>query len=86
MLPAGVPKDESMAVRRRTPRRLGARAFAAVALGAALVAGCGTPAVVKPVSAPLSGLGRDVQAARNAAAQTSAQAQADAAATGATMP
>ena len=48
---------------------------------ALLVAGCGTPAVVKPAPGPLSGLANDVQAARNAAAQTQAQA-----ATGATLP
>jgi hypothetical protein len=59
---------------------------AAAALAALLLAGCGTPAVIKPTSTPLPGLSHDIQAARNAAAQTQAQAQADAAATGATAP
>jgi hypothetical protein len=55
-------------------------------LAALALAGCGTPAVIKPASAPLPGLSRDIQAAQNAVAQTQAQAQSDAAATGATAP
>ena len=57
---------------------------AAATLAALLLAACGTPAVIKPAAAPLPGLSRDIQAARNAVAQT--QARADAAATGATVP
>ena len=84
MTPSRLPKYELMHVQRPThrPRRLGALALAAAL--AATLAGCGTPAVVKPVATPLPGLGRDVQAARNAVAQTDAQAQSDAA-TGATQ-
>lgn len=59
---------------------------AAAALAALLLAGCGTPAVIKPTSTALPGLTHDIQAARNAATQMQAQAQADAAATGATAP
>ena len=65
-------------------RSIGPAALAlTLALAGLLAAGCGTPAVVKPVAAPLSGLSNDVQAARNAVAQSQAQAQA---ATGATLP
>jgi hypothetical protein len=64
------------------PGALGAGLLALAALAAA---GCGTPAVIKPASAPLPGLARDIQAAHNAVAQTQAQAQGDAA-TGATLP
>ena len=64
------------------PRRLG---FALAALAALAATGCGAPAVLKPAASPLPGLVHDVQAARNAAAQTEAQAQGDAA-TGATLP
>jgi len=59
---------------------------AIVALAAVALAGCGTPAVIKPASAPLPGLSRDIGAAQAAAAQIQAQAQGDAAATGATTP
>jgi hypothetical protein len=63
--------------------RLGAAAIAA--LVAAALAGCGTPAVVKPASTPLPGFQSDIQAAQNAVAQADAQAQSDAT-TGATLP
>ena len=63
-------------------RKLLACAIALAALGAA---GCGTPANVTPAAAPLPGLGRDVQAARNAVTQSQAQAQSEAQ-TGATLP
>lgn len=63
-------------------RRLAATALALAPL---LAAACGTPAVVKPTATPLPGLTRDVQDARNAVAQSDAQAQSDAAA-GATAP
>lgn len=63
-------------------RKLLACALALAGLGAA---GCGTPASVTPAATPLPGLGRDVQAARNAVAQTQAQALSEAQ-TGATLP
>jgi hypothetical protein len=85
MAPDVLPKHEAMHTQRPTHlrRRLGALAIAA--LLAAALAGCGTPAVVKPVSAPLPGFKSDIQAAQNAVAQTQAQAQGDAT-TGATLP
>ena len=46
---------------------------AAVAVG-----GCGTPAVVKPVSTPLPGLARDIHSAQSVVAQAERQAQTDA--------
>jgi hypothetical protein len=63
-----------------------AASAAAATLAALALAGCGTPAVVKPASAPLPGLSRDIGAAQNAVRQTEAQAQGDVAATGATAP
>ena len=85
MAPGCVPKCQLMHAQRPTcrTRRLSALALAA-ALAVAL-AGCGTPAVVKPVSTPLPGFKRDVQAAQNVVAQSEAQAQSDAA-TGAMVP
>ena len=41
-----------------------------VALGAAALGGCGTPAVVKPVATPLPGFQHDIQAAKNAVTQS----------------
>lgn len=55
-------------------------AVAALA-GAVALAGCGTPATVKPSATPLPGFKRDIQAAQNAVAQTEQQASSDAAAT-----
>jgi len=52
---------------------------AAVLAGAVVIAGCGTPAVVKPTSTPLPGLQRDIHAAQNAVAETERQAQSEAA-------
>jgi hypothetical protein len=53
----------------------------AVALaGAAVLAGCGTPATVQPTATPLPGFKRDIQAAHNAVAQTEQQASSAAAA------
>jgi hypothetical protein len=46
----------------------------ALVVGAAALGGCGTPAVVKPAATPLPGLQRDVQAAKNAVAQSQQQA------------
>jgi len=86
MEPARLPKHEVMPAQRRTPHRRCLEAIATAALVAAALAGCGTPAVIKPVSVPLPGLQRDIRAARNAVAVTEAQAQAAAAATGATLP
>jgi hypothetical protein len=67
---------------------MGARAVgtAVATLAVLALAGCGTPAVIKPASAPLPGLSRDIGAAQAAVQQTQAQAQSDAAATGATTP
>lgn len=65
-------------------RAASARALVAVVLAAAagaVLGGCGTPAVVKPVATPLSGLQRDIHAAQNAVAQTQNEAQSDASAT-----
>ena len=55
------------------------RILAGVAVGVsfAAVAGCGTPAVVKPVANPLPGLTRAIQQAKSVIAQTERQAQAD---------
>jgi hypothetical protein len=56
---------------RRAKRRAGAAlAFACVAL-----AGCGTPAVIKPVHDPLPGFKRDIQAAHSAVSAAERQAQ-----------
>jgi hypothetical protein len=54
-------------------------------LAACLLAGCGTPAVVKPVQDPLPGFKRDIQAAQSVAAGSGAEAQ-DLGATGVTTP
>jgi hypothetical protein len=50
-------------------RRPAIGVLAAVA-GAIILAGCGTPATVKPIAAPLPGLGRAVQSAKNVVAQS----------------
>jgi len=50
-------------------------ALAAAALGVVLLAGCGTPAVVKPAATPLPGLARDIRAAQGVVAQSQQQAQ-----------
>jgi len=55
-------------------RRTCAQALLAAAAAAAL-AGCGTPATVKPVTNPLSGFQHDIQAAQNAANRAQQQAQ-----------
>jgi hypothetical protein len=85
MAPDGLPKYVLMHLQRPPHARRRLSALAIAALLVAALAGCGTPAVVKPVSTPLAGFNRDVQAARSAVAQTEAQAQSDAA-TGATQP
>jgi len=71
-------------IRRSRWRRLATTGLALAAAGAVL-AGCGTPAVVKPVQDPLPGFEHDIQAAQNAAAQTGADAQ-DSGVTGVTAP
>jgi anti-sigma-K factor RskA len=85
MAPGGVPTYEVMNAQRPKAQcwRLGAIAVAAAV--ATVLAGCGTPAVVKPGPTPLPGFNSDIQAAQNAVAQTQAQAQGDGA-TGATLP
>lgn len=52
------------------------RCALALAVGAAALGGCGTPAVVKPLASPLPGLQRDIQAARHAVAQSQQQSSA----------
>ncbi len=71
-----------MSVSRTTTRRPFRRLSAvvlALAAGASL-AGCGTPALVKPTQTPLPGLQRDIRAAQNAVSTAERQAQSDAAA------
>jgi uncharacterized lipoprotein YajG len=48
--------------------------------GAALIGGCGTPAVIKPSATPLPGLQRDIRAAQSVVAKTEREAQSDASA------
>jgi hypothetical protein len=74
MLAGSVPKTQSMSL--RLPRSVPRRRFAplALVLGAAVLGGCGTPAVVKPVATPLPGFKRAVQSAQNVVAQSEQQA------------
>jgi hypothetical protein len=58
---------------RRRPRR--ALPLAALALSAVGLAACGTPAMIKPAQNPLPGFSRDINAARNAVAQSQREAQ-----------
>ena len=46
------------------------------ALLTALLAGCGTPAAVKPVATPLPGIKHDIQAAQNVVTQSEQSAAA----------
>jgi uncharacterized lipoprotein YajG len=55
-------------------RRNGTQVLLAAAAAAAL-AGCGTPATVKPVTNPLPGFQHDIQAAQNVSNQAQQQAQ-----------
>ncbi len=57
-------------------------AVAAVVLGAVVIGGCGTPAVVKPVATPLPGFKRAIQSAQNAVAQSQQQAYGSTSVTG----
>jgi len=59
---------------------------AALAIAATALAGCGTPAVIKPGPAPLPGFKRDIQAAQNVVSQSQQQAASYDGATGSTMP
>jgi hypothetical protein len=66
----------SARIRKLPPTRL--RAILLAAMGAGVLAGCGTPPAIKPVATPLPGFQRDIQAANNAVAATERQAQSDA--------
>ena len=70
-MPARRASDERVMNVRRV-LSAGSRPVAALALVlcAAALGGCGTPAVVKPTATPLPGLQRDIQAAKNAVAQS----------------
>jgi len=76
MLARRVPKRQSMSL--RLPGSVPTRRFAALALvlvlGAAVLGGCGTPAVVKPVATPLPGFKRAIQSAQNLVTQSQRQA------------
>jgi len=65
-------------------RRAGACALLAAAAAAAL-AGCGTPATIKPVANPLPGFKHDIQAAQSVSNQAQQQVQ-QYDGTGATLP
>jgi hypothetical protein len=73
MLARHVPKTQAMSLRlpRSVPRRC---ALLALALSTAVLGGCGTPAIVKPVATPLPGFKRAVQSAQNVVAQSEQQA------------
>jgi hypothetical protein len=75
---AGRPRaDEATVITLCRPGRRAAVLAASVGAVVAL-AGCGTPAVIKPSTTPLPGLERDVHAARSAVAGAERQAQRDA--------
>jgi hypothetical protein len=79
MLTGKPPISEAMPMPRTLctrPRPLVALALALA--GAAILGGCGTPAVIKPSATPLPGLKRDIQAALNVVSQTEREAQSDA--------
>jgi hypothetical protein len=67
---------KSAQVRNLLPARLGAVVL--LALGAAALGVCGTPAAIKPVATPLPGFQRDIQDAKRVVAQTEFQAHSDA--------
>jgi hypothetical protein len=77
------PMPGAMSIRRARLRA--PLAMVSLTLAACALAGCGTPAVVKPVQDPLPGFKRDIQAARNAAALSGQQAE-DLGTTGVTTP
>ena len=74
MLARSVPKRQSMSL--RLPGSVPTRRFAALALAlsAAVLGGCGTPAVVKPVATPLPGFKRAIQSAQNLVTHSEQQA------------
>jgi hypothetical protein len=84
MNPGRRPMPGAMSIRCARPRAPLATAVS-LTLAACALAGCGTPAVVKPVQDPLPGFKRDIQAARNAAARSGQEAE-DLGATGVTTP
>ena len=71
-------------MRLRAPGSVSRRPLAALALAlaAAALGGCGTPAVVKPAATPLPGFKRVIQAAQGAVTQSQQQAYGSTAVTG----
>jgi uncharacterized lipoprotein YajG len=74
---AGLTTLKEMRSSRNHRRRLAASLATVLAAGA-ILAGCGTPAVIKPSATPLPGLQNDIHAAQSAVAKAQAQAQSDA--------
>ena len=74
---AGLPTVEEMRSWCNHRRRLPLSVAAVLAAGA-ILAGCGTPAVIKPSATPLPGLQNDIHAAQSAVSKAEAQAQSDA--------
>ncbi len=68
----------------RSPARTATTALALLVAAVGL-AGCGTPALIKPVQTPLPGFKRDIQAAQSVVTKADQQAQAFGA-TGVTTP
>jgi hypothetical protein len=81
---APAPMSQGMRPFSHRLRRAGTSALLAAAAAVAL-AGCGTPATVKPVADPLPGFKHDIQAAQNVSNQAQQQAQ-QYDGTGATLP
>jgi hypothetical protein len=81
---AGVGMPKSVLMKLRSAHRTQWRGLAVLVCGLAAalaIAGCGTPAVIKPSATPLPGLQRDIHAAQNVVAKTEREAQSDAAST-----
>jgi hypothetical protein len=74
---AGMPTVEEMSSWRNHSPRVPVSVATVLAV-ATILAGCGTPAVIKPSAAPLPGLQNDIHAAQSAVAKAQAQAQSDA--------
>lgn len=74
MLARRVPKTQAMSL--PLVRGVARRRWAplALTLTAAVLGGCGTPAVVKPVATPLPGFKRAVQSAQDLVTQSEQQA------------
>jgi hypothetical protein len=66
--------------RHRRTRARGPATLVLALAGAAVIGGCGTPAVIKPSATPLPGLQRDIRAAQSVVAKTEREAQSDASA------